>query len=428
MDYILCILNKLKLQRNSEIIPFEGTLDVDKIFRKELYEADSGEVQEEALYVCNLSDVLRKFINWRTKMPRVKPFYAVKCNDDDHIIQLLARLGSGFDCASKSEIKAVLKHNVSPDRIIFANPAKATSHIRYAAATETSLMTFDSTAELDRIYRIFPAAQLVLRFRCDSKKALCSLGAKFGCDPSTEAHFLLLHAKNLNLSVVGVSFMVGSGCGDPTAYSEAISIARELFDYALALGYHFRLLDIGGGFPGDTITDFEPYADAVNAALEKFFPQTDIFFGSVEMISEPGTYFVESACTVATTIVAKNEIFDSERKKVEHVKYYVNDGIHGSFNLVFFGYNSFYPRVLTRQLLIEEVKRPLIDCSIWGPTCNSLDKICANLSLPNLEVGDVLVFPNVGNYSLVFATNFNGFPKARVLYFADKDTLRILRN
>lgn len=57
--------------------------------------------------------------------------------------------------------------------------------------------------------------------------------------------------------MVGISFHVGSGCMDPPIYSKAIKAARKLFDYAEEVGFDFRLLDIGGGFPGDSGTSIE---------------------------------------------------------------------------------------------------------------------------------------------------------------------------
>lgn len=58
--------------------------------------------------------------------------------------------------------------------------------------------------------------------------------------------------------MIGISFHVGSGCQDIPIYAEAIATARKLFDFAESVGYNFRLLDIGGGFPGDKDTDIAP--------------------------------------------------------------------------------------------------------------------------------------------------------------------------
>lgn len=84
---------------------------------------------------------------------------AVKCNDDTTVLEILAALGTCFDCASKAEINKVLSLGVSADRIIFANPAKPISHIRYAASVGVSTMTFDNETELYKIQKVFPEAR-----------------------------------------------------------------------------------------------------------------------------------------------------------------------------------------------------------------------------------------------------------------------------
>ncbi|GAB0098589.1 Ornithine decarboxylase [Sergentomyia squamirostris] len=410
----------MKLQLNNEITLIEGKIDADEILREKIYE-EVGGGQDEALYVCNLTNVVRKYEIWREKLPRVKPFYAVKCNDDDTVLGLLAKLGTGFDCASRAEINKVIGHGVTTDRIIFANPCKPSSHIRHAAATNTSLMTFDSTVELEKIRHIYPDAQLVLRIRCDAKKAQCPLGDKFGCDPKLEAPLLLTNAKNLGLTVVGISFHVGSGCRDPPVFRKAISAARELFDYAQALGYRMSLLDIGGGFPGDTDTDIAVIAGVVNSALNDYFPVTAD--EHVDIIAEPGRFFVSSAYTLGVTVHSKNEILETDGN-VTHVKYYVNDGVYGSFNCILYDHQVVTPHILSRHASDAEgggAEVVGVKCSIWGPSCDALDKICDNLTLPQLAIGDVIVFPNMGAYTLPIASAFNGFPIPTVLYFADND-------
>lgn len=163
---------------------------------------------------------------------------------------MLAALGTNFDCASKGEINKVLSVGVSPDRIIFANPAKPASHIRHAASIGVSRMTFDNEAELHKVKNLYPNAKMVIRIRCDATDAQCPLGMKFGCDAINEAPHLLQLAHSLDIDVVGVSFHVGSGCREPSVFKRAIATAREVFDYAATLGYNFELLDLGGGYPG----------------------------------------------------------------------------------------------------------------------------------------------------------------------------------
>lgn len=189
--------------------------------------AESG-VQEEAFYVCDIGDIVRKHGIWKSSMPRVEPYYAVKCNDSLTVLETLAALGTNFDCASKGEINKVLDMGVDPSRIIFANPAKPVSHIRHAEKVGIDMMTFDNESELHKVLELHPNAKLVIRIRCDDPQAQCQLGMKFGCDHATEAPGLLKTARDLGLDVVGVSFHVGSGCNNPPIFHTAIGYARKV--------------------------------------------------------------------------------------------------------------------------------------------------------------------------------------------------------
>lgn len=141
--------------------------------------AETG-VQEDAFYVCDVGDIVRKHEIWKNTLPRVEPFYgkgfitiftavlsifnhlillAVKCNDSLAVLEVLAAMGTGFDCASKSEIDKILSLDVSPDRIVFANPAKPASHIKFAASRCVDLMTFDNETELHKIKTLYPHAR-----------------------------------------------------------------------------------------------------------------------------------------------------------------------------------------------------------------------------------------------------------------------------
>lgn len=100
--------------------------------------------------------------------------------------------------------------------------------------------------------------RLIIRICCDATEIQCPLGIKYGCDPQTEAPVLLELARNLGLSVVGVSFYVGSGCNEPNAFQRAIATSATIFSLALLLGFpKMYLLDIGGGFPGNNNTSLD---------------------------------------------------------------------------------------------------------------------------------------------------------------------------
>jgi ornithine decarboxylase len=114
---------------------------------------------DDSHYVCNLSDVIRKYEDWRSHLPRVRPHYAVKCNDDINVLKTLASIGCSFDCASSGEIEKILSLNVSPQRIIFANTTKLAKHIEYAKGHRVDIMTFDNEDELYKILQSHPSAK-----------------------------------------------------------------------------------------------------------------------------------------------------------------------------------------------------------------------------------------------------------------------------
>ena len=91
--------------------------------------------REDAFYVVDLAEIAAKHAEWTSALPRVRPFYAVKCNDDARIISTLADLGTGFDCASKNEMAMALRAGVAPSDVIFAHPAKQVrTHVRVHAS------------------------------------------------------------------------------------------------------------------------------------------------------------------------------------------------------------------------------------------------------------------------------------------------------
>jgi len=372
---------------------------------------------EDAFFLADLGDVVKKYEKWMELLPRVEPFYAVKCNQDPAVLRLLARLGIGFDCASKDEISRILKLGVKPSRIVYANPCKQTSFVRFAAKGKVDLMTFDNEAELIKIKNVFPTARLLLRILPPADfKVQCQLGNKFGCHPN-DAAFLLRKAKALGLNVVGVSFHVGSGVEEAEAFSAAVEVADQVFATGEALGFHFDLLDIGGGFPGHAAAPitFEEIAVVLNKALDTHFPAKR----GVRIIAEPGRFFVASAFSLTVNIIAKRKVIsyldkdkaaESEDGKGAFM-YYINDGVYGSFNSLLYDHATVEARLVNAPVTPMEFVT-----SVWGPTCDGLDQILKNTKLPELEVGEFLNFPDMGAYTLCAGSTFNGMPRPQVFY------------
>jgi ornithine decarboxylase len=261
---------------------------------------------DSSFFIADIGEVYRQFVRWKRNLPRIEPFYAVKCNPDPLVLRLLASLGAGFDCASKDEIAKVLAltPSVSRRNIVFANPCKANQQIRYAQQADVKMMTFDNADELYKCKRHFPNAELLLRIWADDSKSQCQLSRKFGASEESIRPLLKL-AQVLSLNVIGVSFHVGSGSHDPDAFVSSVDMAKRAFDIGRDLGFRFGILDVGGGFCHD---DFESVARVLGQKVDEQFPPEM----GVRIIAEPGRYFVASAFTLATNVMARRVGFATD--------------------------------------------------------------------------------------------------------------------
>ncbi|KAI9775303.1 MAG: Ornithine decarboxylase [Geoglossum umbratile] len=384
---------------------------------------DAGD--EDAFFVADLGEVYRQHIRWKMNLKRVKPFYAIKCNPDPLVVRLLAELGTGFDCASKNEIQQVLDMGIDPSRIIYAQPCKTKSYVRYAAKAGVKKMTFDNPDELYKTKQFFPDAELFLRISTDDTSSVCRLSIKFGASLDRTQSLLEL-AKQLDLNVVGVSFHIGSGARDPNAFSKAVRDSRLVFDQASKIGINMTTLDVGGGFCSSL---FEAMACVLSQALDDYIP------ANIRIIGEPGRYYVASAFTLACNVIARRTIEDTANQAPARMLY-LNDGIYGNFTGIMFDHQNPVPRVLrcgrrfmhSSEATEEYEIGPVTRYSIWGPTCDGIDLIVENVEFPNvLDIGDWLYFEDMGAYTKCSATRFNGFiDNHEVLYVSSESSVKAL--
>ncbi|XP_031265433.1 ornithine decarboxylase-like [Pistacia vera] len=361
---------------------------------------------KEPFYVLDLGVVVSLFDKWTRSLPTVRPFYAVKCNPEPALLGALAALGANFDCASRAEIEAVLALGLKPDRIVYANPCKPESHIKYAASVGVNLTTFDSRDEIQKIRKWHPKCDLLLRIKApEDGGARCPLGPKYGALPDEIAP-LLQAALAAGLSVTGVSFHIGSGDTHSRAYHGAIAAAKTVFETATRLGVpKMNVLNIGGGFTADP--KFDEAASVVKSALQTYFPNEP----GLSVISEPGRFFAESAFTLATNVIGK-------RVRDELREYWINDGIYDSMNCILYDHATVTctPLACTSNRANPTCKGlRTYNSTVFGPTCDALDTVLTGYQLPELQVNDWLVFPNMGAYTAAAGSSFNGFNTASIL-------------
>jgi ornithine decarboxylase len=304
----------------------------------------------------------------------------------------------GFECASIGEIRMVLESGATAQDIIYCNPCKQLSHLIQSYTLGVRIMSFDNQEELKKIAKNCPDAKLILRILVDEAGSFYKLGSKFGANEHY-AKALLQEARMLNMDVCGISFHVGSYCGSPIAFTNAIVEAKNLLNFAMNLGFETKILDIGGGFQAGSA--FEETAHQICQSIELI--KTD--FPNLSVIAEPGRYFAEPLLTVVTQIISKK--MDNGIQM-----YYINDGVYGSFNCSLYDCPKAVPIPLNQK---NNTASTHLSC-VWGPTCDSYDCVVKKCDLPLLEIGDWIYFENMGGYSISLTCPFNGFEAAKIFY------------
>ena len=302
---------------------------------------------------------------------------------------------------------------------------------------------------------------MILRIVVPDSASSVPLGEKFGADPAN-VRSLTERALDIGLPVIGVSFHCGSGCHDPDSYGSAIRLAREAVDAIDAVKERRRssgdgvsesvllrpcfLLDIGGGYPGldgaggddgrfcgAVMTSYgtrsvNPHdkdeataamiADVVCPLIDELFP-TDADH-PVQVISEPGRYFVESAFALCSRIYSVRVDADGRRH------YFIAQGVRGVFKDVLLCGETFLPVPLrigdgivptdsdTNGCRVQNEERcekdELFPSTVHGPSGEDFDVVCPDSLLPNLIEGDWLTFDRMGAYTLSIAARSGSLP------------------
>ncbi len=332
----------------------------------------------------------------RAAIPRAEVFYAVKANNHPAILETLHRDRCSFDISSHRELATLVAMGVNPEETIHSNPVKSIAEFDAAVEAGARVFVADNISELDKFAKYGDRAGVLLRFKTGYGGSVVNLSYKFGADPS-DIPPMLARIRELGLSFKGFCFHVGSQCTAIDKYTSCIDIARELIALAAGQGLATEILDIGGGFPipyTDDVPAIETIGAEISAALARQIPP------DIRVICEPGRFICGDAMTLFSSVIGK-----AVREGVTW--YYIDDGLYGSFSGRLYDQCS-YPILTNRNTTWEKAV-------LAGPTCDSFDVIYKDCLLPPLTVGDVLMFPAMGAYCSVSASDFNGLKLTKVV-------------
>jgi diaminopimelate decarboxylase len=342
--------------------------------------------------------------------------YAMKANSNLAVLDVFARLGSGFDIVSGGELERVLAAGGDARKVVFSGVGKSTAEIRRALEVGILCFNVESAGELLRIEEIAAAMQRVapisLRVNPDvdaKTHPYISTGLKenkFGV-PYDEAPALYRHAaQSAHLSVVGIDCHIGSQLTETAPFVEALKKVLQLVDSLAAQGIELHHLDLGGGLGIRYRDEVPPETGAyIDALLEGLHGR------NVKLLLEPGRALVGNAGVLLT--------------RVEYLKHNVDR----AFAVVDAAMND-----LMRPALYEawhdilpvtprEGATRLYD--VVGPVCESGDFLGKGRDL-SLAEGDLLAVMSAGAYGMSMSSNYNTRPRAAEVMI-DGETMHLVR-
>ncbi len=342
--------------------------------------------------------------------------YAVKANSNLAVLDLLARLGSGFDIVSGGELQRVLRAGGDPAKVVFSGVAKSRREIADALNAGIDCFNVESRAELERIQfvadRLGSRARVSLRVNPDvdaRTHPYISTGLKenkFGI-PLDQAEALYRRRAELpSLEFVGVDFHIGSQLTHTAPFLDALDRVLAMIDRLAEDGLELDHLDIGGGL-GVRYQDEQPPAPGEYAAaiLERMQGR------GLGVLLEPGRAVVANAGVMLT--------------RVEYLK----QTPHRNFALVDGAMNDLLrPALYGAWQGIDAVRPRRADPIQWdvvGPVCETADFLGRERPLA-LEPGDLLAVRSAGAYGFVMASNYNTRPRPPEL-LVDGEVVHLVR-
>ncbi|MCL6690464.1 diaminopimelate decarboxylase [Pseudomonas sp. R3.Fl] len=323
--------------------------------------------------------------------------FAVKANSNLAVLNVLARLGSGFDIVSRGELERVLAAGGDPAKVVFSGVGKSRDDMHRALQVGVHCFNVESAVELERLQEVAAElgvkAPVSLRVNPDvdaQTHPYISTGLKenkFGVDID-EAEAIYARAAELpNLEVKGVDCHIGSQLTQLEPFLDALDRLLALVDRLAARGILIRHLDLGGGL-GVRYRDETPppASDYIRAIRERLGSR------ALTLVFEPGRYIVANAGLLLT--------------RVEYLKHTA----HKDFAIIDAAMNDLIRPALYQAWMdvtaVRERSGAKRTYDLVGPICETGDFLAKGRELA-LEEGDLLAVRSAGAYGFVMSSNYN---------------------
>jgi diaminopimelate decarboxylase len=344
--------------------------------------------------------------------------YSVKANSNIAVLNVLARIGAGFDIVSGGELERVLAAGGDPDKIVFSGVGKTAAEMQRALAIGIHCFNVESEPELELLQQVAAAMKTVaaisLRVNPNvdaNTHPYISTGLKdnkFGI-PIEQAQAVYRRAQQLpNLKIIGVDCHIGSQLTDTTPLLDALQRILALIDELAADGITIEHLDLGGGL-GVSYRDEQPpepatYMQQVVAALGE---------RPLQLVFEPGRSIVANAGVLITQV---EFLKLNEHKNFCVVDAAMNDLIRPAL----------YQAWMNIQPVRANAQAVARNYDVVGPVCETADFLGKQRELA-VEPGDLLVVFSAGAYGFGMSSNYNSRARAAEV-MVDHDRFHLVRS
>jgi diaminopimelate decarboxylase len=343
--------------------------------------------------------------------------YAVKANSSLAVLQILARLGSGFDIVSGGELERVLRAGGAPSRVVFSGVGKRAAEMQRALEAGIRCFNVESEAELVRLEAVAAGsgytAPVSIRVNPDvdaRTHPYISTGLrdnKFGIDVDKALQVYHLASELPHLRVTGIDCHIGSQLTATAPFVDALGRVLQLVDQLHSDGIELAHIDIGGGLG-------IPYRAGDNPPLPDAYARellTCMADRPQELLLEPGRAIAGNAGILLTT--------------VEYLKHTA----HKNFAIVDAAMNDLQRPALYNAwhdiVPVQPREGSAVRYDVVGPVCETGDFLGKDRELLLVE-GDLLAVRSAGAYGFSMSSNYNSRPRAAEL-MVDGDQVFVIR-
>ncbi len=347
--------------------------------------------------------------------------YAVKANSNLAVLNVLAKLGSGFDIVSQGELERVLKAGGSADKIVFSGVGKGADEMRRALDVGIRCFNVESQAELLLLEQIAAEkgvqAPVSLRVNPDvdaKTHPYISTGLKdnkFGIAIADAPEVYQIMADSAHLKVEGVDCHIGSQLTEVKPFVDALDRVLALVDRLAEKNIHLQHLDLGGGLGIRYQNEKPPLPEEQMVAILQRLQEREAT-KNIEILIEPGRAIVGNAGVLLTRV---QYLKNNEEKNFAIVDAAMNDLMRPA---LYQAWQAIVP-------VVENSQQPAKTYDVVGPICETGDFLGKARELA-IAQGDLLAILSAGAYGFTMSSNYNSRPRVAEI-MVDGDKYQVVR-